>query len=121
LADDGELVGFVEARVLLVEGGLGPEVGELEAASAVGDAAAQDVDGAVPGDLGADALEQRRAVLAAGVLSLELLEGLRLGGVEELEEDVGVEAEMAVEVLRPPVAVAAVEKGALDGGLEVAL
>lgn len=77
------------------------------------------MDGAVVGDLFADALEQDTAVLAAGVLGPELLEGLGLGGVEELEEDVGVEAEMAVEVTGLAVAIAAADEGVLNGGFEV--
>jgi hypothetical protein len=121
LAHDGELVGVVEACVLFVEGGFGSEVGEVEGASSVGDAAAQDVDGAVGGDLFADALEESGAVLAAGVLGLKLLESSRLGGVEEPEEDVSVEAEMAVELIGSSVAVVGAEEGVFDGGLEVEL
>ncbi len=60
-------------------------------------------------------------MLATGVLGLELLEGLGLGGVEELEENVGVEAEVRVEVAGLAVAVAAADQGLLDDGFEVGL
>lgn len=90
-------------------------------AAAVGDPPAQDIDGAVLGDLGTDAFEQRGAVLAAGVLLPELFPGLRLRRPQEFDEDVLVDAEGAVEVLGRTLAVALGEQGFFDGGFEVLL
>jgi len=107
--------------VLGVERRLGPEPGELEVAAAVGDPLAQHLDGADPGDPVADPLEDRGLVLAAGILGLELLPGGGLGRAQEVEEDLLVEAEFAVEAFGAAFLVASGDQGLFDGGFEVLL
>ena len=121
LAHDGEHVGLVEACVFFVERGLGLEVDQVEMTALVRNALAQHVDRAVPVDLLADAFDEGSAMLAAGVLDPELLPLLELRRFQEVDEDVFVEAEVAVEMLGRPRPVALLDQGGFDGGFEVLL
>jgi hypothetical protein len=88
-------VGLVQAGVFFVERGFGVEIGEVEVAAEVVHALPQDIQGAALFDLVGQTLQEPFLGLLA-VLELELFPGFCLGGVEELEERVGVEAEGAV-------------------------
>ena len=106
LADDGEEVGRVQALRLLVQPARRPEVREPELAAGVLDAVAQHVERPPPGDLAREPAEEARLDVGPVVL-LQLLPLLRLGGQKEVD-DVGREqAQPAVVVLRPALAVAA--------------
>ena len=105
LPDDAELVGLVEPLGRLVQAGGGPEEGKLELAPGVLDPLAENVEGAPLADLGGEPLEETGLHVGA-VLLLELLPLLGLGGVEEVQHHVGVQAERAVVVVGLAFAVA---------------
>jgi hypothetical protein len=98
LPDDRELVGFVEPLYGFVESRRRAKVRQPERAARVLDALAEDIEGAAFGDFRGEPMQEAGLHVRA-VLLLELLPFLRLGGVDEVQDRIRVEAEGAVVVL----------------------
>src|SRR5690606_10305071 len=102
----GEHVRLVQPPRLLVEPARRAKVREAKLAARILDAVAQHVERPAPRDLGGEALEKLLSHRRAVVLR-ELLPFLRLRGEDEVDDVARQQAERAVVVLRPALAVTA--------------